>query len=79
MGDEYPIKSDADSEYLQELAKYVEERIMHVTENTELPPYLKPEVLAALLIADDYFVEKKKNEEIDRKIEQLTTMMEKRA
>jgi cell division protein ZapA (FtsZ GTPase activity inhibitor) len=76
MGEEYPIKSDADSEYMQKLARYVEEKIMNLSSRIKLPPHLKPEILAALLIADEYFSEKQKNAEIDRKLNKLMLVLE---
>lgn len=76
MGDEYPIKSDADSEYLRELAKYVEEKIQKISFKNKLPQRLKSEVLAAIIIADEYFAEKEKNEEIEKKMQQLLTVLE---
>jgi len=76
MGEEYPIKSDADSEYLIKLAQYVEEKIIAISSKTKLPQRLKSEVLAALLIADEYFTEKKKNAEIEQKLNKLMAHIE---
>ena len=76
MGEEYPIKSDADSEHMQKLARYVEEKILGISSKIKLPPHLKPEVLAALVIADEYFSEKQKNAEIDRKLNKLMLVLE---
>lgn len=76
MGEEYPIKSDADSEYLIKLAQYVEEKIVTITSKIKLPHRLKSEVLAALLIADEYFTEKKKNAEIEQKLNELMAHIE---
>ena len=76
MGDDYPIKSDADSEYMRKLARYVEDAIRNVTSRIKLPPHLKPEILAALLIADEYFSEKEKNAEIERKLQKLVSVLE---
>jgi cell division protein ZapA (FtsZ GTPase activity inhibitor) len=76
MGEEYPIKSDADSEYMQKLARYVEEKISSLSSKIKLPPHLKPEILAALLIADEYFGEKQKNAEMDRKLNTLMLVIE---
>lgn len=72
MGDDYPIKSDADPSYLHELARYVEEKIVSITSKNKLPPRLKREILAAIIIADEYFSEKKKNAEIEKKQAELT-------
>jgi len=76
MGEEYPIKSDADSEYLIKLAQYVEEKIITITSKIKLPQRLKSEVLAALLIADEYFTEKRKNAEIEQKLDDLMAHIE---
>ena len=76
LGEDYPIKSDADSDYLNELARYVEEKILTISSKHKLPPRLKREVLAAILIADEYFIEKRKNTEIEKKQTQLTAIVE---
>ena len=76
MGEDYPIKSDADSDYLHELASYVEEKIVSISSKNKFPPRLKREVLAAILIADDYFTEKRKNAEIEEKQAKLTATVE---
>ncbi len=76
MGEDYPLRSDADSEYMKKLAKYVEETIQHVSSKIKLPPHLKPEILAALLIADAYFSEKERNAEIDHRLNRLVAMLE---
>ncbi len=72
LGEDYPLKSDADTEYLRNLAEFVESKIAGIASRTKLPPRLRREVLAALLIADDYFSEKKKNEELKKRVEELT-------
>ena len=72
MGEDYPIRSDADGAYLQNLASFVEERIAAVASKNKLPPRLKREVLAALLIADSYFTEKKRNDELEQRLAALT-------
>ena len=76
MGDEYPIKSDADADYLQKLAKYVEEKILSITAKGKLPQQLKSEILAAILIADDYFNEKEKNERMEGRMQELVSFLE---
>ena len=76
MGDEYPIKSDANPEYLCELAKYVEEKILNISSKNKLPSTLKSEVLASIVIADEYYSEKKKNAKIEQKLIELTDFLE---
>ena len=76
MGNEYPIKSDADEEYLHQLARYVEEKILGVSSKGTLPQHLKSEVLAAILIADEFFSEKKKNEQIEGRMQEIVSFLE---
>ena len=76
MGDNYPIKSDADPDYLSGLAKYVEEKILTISSKTSLPSKIKSEVLAAIIIADEFFSEKKKNAQIEQKLTELTDLLE---
>jgi cell division protein ZapA (FtsZ GTPase activity inhibitor) len=68
LGEDYPLKSDADPEYMKRLAKYVEETVVNVSSKIKLPSHLKPEILAALLIADAYFTEKEKNAEVEQRL-----------
>ena len=74
--DNYPIKSDADPDYLSGLAKYVEEKILTISSKTSLPSKIKSEVLAAIIIADEFFGEKKKNAQIEQKLAELTVLLE---
>jgi len=76
MGDEYPIKSDANSDYLHELGKYVEEKIQKISLKSKLPSKIKREVLAAIIIADEYFSEKNKSAKIEQKLLELTDFLE---
>jgi cell division protein ZapA len=76
MGDDYPIKSDADPDYLHELAKYVEGKIQNISLKSRLPAKLKCEVLAAILIADEFFNEKRKTAEIEKKLLDLTNIID---
>ena len=76
MGDEYPIKSDADPGYLHDLAKYVEEKIVKISSRNMLPSKIKSEVLASIIIADEYFSEKEKNAKIEQNLIELTGLLE---
>ena len=76
LGDRYPIKSDADAAYLHELARYVEDKLHSLSTRAKLPAPLKYEVLASIIIADEYFSEKKKNKQIEQKLLELSGMLE---
>lgn len=78
MGEEYPIKSDADADYLHELATYVEEKIKGLGEGERFPHKVKREMLAAILIADEYFTERRKNAEIEQKLAELSVSLDRR-
>lgn len=54
-GQEYPIRSGLDPEYVAELAAYVDEKIQAAARETPAGDTLKLAVLAALNIADEYF------------------------
>ncbi len=69
-GEIYKIVNDASPEYTQSLAKYVDEKLKEISQNTSFVSPVKVAVLAALNIADDLFKVKKKlqtEEEIIKK------------
>ena len=76
MGNEYPIRSDADADYLLKLAKYVEEKIQNISSRDKLPQQVKSEVLAAILLADEFFGEKERNEKTEGRMQQLLSDIE---
>jgi cell division protein ZapA len=55
LGREYKLKSDADEEYVQELARYVNEKIEEVLKNTGTVTTLDVVILTILNIADEFF------------------------
>lgn len=75
MGEDYPIRSDAEEEYLKSLARFVEEKIGGIAAEP-FPPRLRREILAALLIADDLFSERKRNAELQRRITEMAAAVD---
>jgi cell division protein ZapA len=57
-GSEYRIRGDADPEYIQEIAHYVDSKMREVTSETDLGSSLKVAILAALNIAGELFRER---------------------
>lgn len=57
-GSEYRIRGDADSEYIQEIAHYLDRKMREVTDETTLGSSLKIAILAALNIAGELFRER---------------------
>lgn len=54
LGRTYHLRGDGDSEYLQELAALVDEKMREVESATGTADTLKIAILASLNIADDY-------------------------
>jgi cell division protein ZapA len=57
-GSEYRIRGDADPDYIQEIAHYVDSKMNEVTKETSLGSSLKVAILAALNIAGELFRER---------------------
>ena len=64
FGEQYPLKSDADSAYVQQLAALVDQNMREVARKTHSFSGNKISVLAALQIADAYFHLKKDYDEL---------------
>jgi cell division protein ZapA len=84
-GDEYPIKGNADPEYIYRVANYVDGKMRSITEKASPRDKLKVAILAAFNIASELFEIKSetgsdthrklsefhsKTEELSKKIEQ---------
>ncbi|NIS62952.1 MAG: cell division protein ZapA [Proteobacteria bacterium] len=69
FGQDYTIKTDADAEYIQRIAKYVDEKMDEIVRNTKTVSTLNTAILAALNIADDFFKELEKRKEILAEVE----------
>jgi len=55
FGSEYTIRGEADGEYIQELAHYVDSKLQEVANGTGLNIPLKVSILAAINMADEVF------------------------
>ncbi len=54
-GTEYPVKGEADSDYIQEVAAYVDGKMKEVAESLSVKSTTKVAILAALNITDELF------------------------
>ncbi len=70
MGTEYPIKSDADPNYVREVAQYVDTKMREIAEVASLKSVTKLAVLAAMNIADELLQEKEEKESIGSALEE---------
>ena len=61
-GQQYTLKGEGDSEYINKLAAYVDEKMKEVTQKTPTVDSLKVAILAALNIADEFHQIKDKDD-----------------
>jgi len=75
FGQTYTVKTDAEEDYIQEVAKYVNEKMDEVLKKTKSVSTLNVAILTALNIADDLLREKEKKvallQEVDAKARDL--------
>jgi cell division protein ZapA len=69
----YNIRGDGNSEYIIQLADYVDRRMREVASATLTVDSLKVAILAALYIADELHQLKKRYEQMDAQVSQKTT------
>lgn len=62
-GTEYPVKGDADPDYIQEVAEYLDEKMQEVGRSLTVKSATKVAVLAALNITDELFRTRQENQE----------------
>lgn len=55
FGNEYTIRGAADEQYIQELARYVDNKMKEIAQSTNLNIPLKISILAAINLADEIF------------------------
>jgi cell division protein ZapA len=59
FGQEYTLRGDADAEYVQKVARFVDERMQDVARSSSAASTAKVAILAAVNIADELFREQK--------------------
>ena len=64
----YNIRSDGDSEYISQLAEFVDSRMREISSGTLTVDSLKVAILAALHIADEYHQLKSQQEQTDAQL-----------
>jgi cell division protein ZapA len=68
FGQTYTVKTDAEEDYIQEVAKYVNEKMEEVLKKTKSVSTLNVAILTALNIADDLLREKEKRTTLLREV-----------
>jgi cell division protein ZapA len=69
FGQTYTVKTDAEEDYIREVAKYVNEKMEEILKKTKSVSTLNVAILTALNIADDLLREKEKRTALLREIE----------
>jgi cell division protein ZapA len=72
FGGEYPIKSEADPEYIEKVAKYVDRKMREISEKVDIRSTAKVAILAALNITDQLFREKADKDKALSEVEDRT-------
>jgi len=70
LNNEYVLKTDADEEYVQEIADYIEHKVKEITKGDPSIVAPQPFLLATLKITDEYFRLKREFEEYKNSAEQ---------
>jgi cell division protein ZapA len=77
FGEDYPIKGDAESEYILRVGKYVDLKMREVAERLSNKSPLRVAVLAAMNITDELFREREDKEKKLLDVEERTqTLLE---
>lgn len=80
LGEEYPLKADADRAYIVQVAKYVDTKMREILEKVSAKAPVKVAVLAALNIADELFKERaekeKKLSDIEERAQSLIKLLD---
>lgn len=75
FGHEYRVKGDADPGYIEEVARYVDQKMREVSKQTPVGSITKIAILAALNIADELFRERNEKEKIISSVDAVTDRM----
>jgi cell division protein ZapA len=80
FGEDYPIKGDADTFYIQKVANHVDQKMKEVAERMSNKLPLRVAVLAAMSITDELFREKedkeKKLKDVEVRSQSLLELLE---
>lgn len=78
-GTEYPIKGATDTEYIRQVAEYVDSKMRDIDQSTSVKSSLKVAILAAINIADELFREREEKRDLvqrfEKKISHLSALI----
>jgi cell division protein ZapA len=80
-GHEYTLKGEADSDYVQKVARFVDRKMKEVADSSTVASTAKVAILAAINIADELFRERQKRHEalaaLDERTGHIAQLLEK--
>ncbi len=71
-GHEYTLRGEANTEYVQKVAKFVDDKMREIADNSSVASTAKIAILAAINIADELFRERQKRHEALAMLEEKT-------
>ena len=78
-GTEYPIRGATDTDYIRQVAEYVDSKMRDIDQSTSVKSSLKVAILAAINIADELFREREEKkglvQEFENKISRLSKLI----
>jgi cell division protein ZapA len=78
-GTEYPIRGATDTDYIRQVAEYVDSKMRDIDQSTSVKSSLKVAILAAINIADELFREREEKkglvQEFEKKISHLSRLI----
>jgi cell division protein ZapA len=76
LGQEYPVRANADAAYVREIAAFLDARMRMIQQADPNRPPLKIAILAALNLVDEMFTLRKQKQEVaerfERKVKEFT-------
>jgi cell division protein ZapA len=76
-GTEYPIKGTTDTEYIRQVAEYVDSKMRDIDQSTSVKSSLKVAILAAINIADELFREREEKRSLTQGFEEKISHLSK--
>lgn len=73
--EEYSLRGDADREYTERVAGYVDQKMREIAQSFSGRPVGKIAVLAALNITDELFSQRRQQEQLLSELSQRTSML----
>jgi len=75
LGQRYAIKTDEDEAYIKRVAEYIDKRLKEIYAHAPNISHSKAMIMTLFSITDELFRLRRKQEEIDRMIEEKTRIL----